>query len=101
MNQPTIIHDITSQGVKAVVPEYGRVILPLSELIGDQAGARLLLFATWPRIITATEIGSIVVFPSDPQISSQPDQSTLASLVLQLLNLPQPLVISRSSTRKL
>ena len=34
MDQPTIIHDITSQGVKAVVPEYGRVILPLSELVG-------------------------------------------------------------------
>ena len=43
MNQPTIIHDITSQGVKAVVPEYGRVILPLAELLGDQQGARLLL----------------------------------------------------------
>ena len=38
MNQPTIIHDITSQGVKAVVPEYGRVILPLNELLGDQQG---------------------------------------------------------------
>ena len=43
MDQPTIIHDITSQGVKAVLPEYGRVILPLHELLGDQAGARLLL----------------------------------------------------------
>ena len=40
MDQPSLIHDITSQGVKAVVPEYGRVILPLSELVGDQAGAR-------------------------------------------------------------
>ena len=28
MDQPTIIHDITSKGVKAVLPEYGRVILP-------------------------------------------------------------------------
>ena len=43
MDQPSVIHDITSQGVKAVVPEYGRVILPLGELVGDQAGARLLL----------------------------------------------------------
>ena len=43
MDQPTIIHDISSQGVKAVVPEYGRVILPLAELVGDRAGARLLL----------------------------------------------------------
>ena len=43
MDQPSIIHDISSKGVKAVVPEYGRVILPLSELLGDQAGARLLL----------------------------------------------------------
>ena len=38
-----MIYDITSQGVKAVVPEYGRVILPLSELVGDQKGARLLI----------------------------------------------------------
>ena len=34
---------MTLQGVKAVVPEYGRVIVPLSELVGDQAGARLLM----------------------------------------------------------
>ena len=43
MDQPSVIHDITSQGVKAVVPEYGKVILPLTELVRDQAGARLLL----------------------------------------------------------
>ena len=43
LDQPSIIHDITSKGVKAVVPEFGRVILPLSELVGDQSGARLLL----------------------------------------------------------
>ena len=61
MNQPTIIHDITSQGLKAVVPEYGRVILPLSELVGDQAGARLLL-PTWPRF-SATQLGLSWFFP--------------------------------------
>ena len=43
LDQPSIIHDITSKGIKAVVPEFGRVILPLSELVGDQSGARLLL----------------------------------------------------------
>ena len=37
MDQP-VLHDITSEGVKAVVPEYGRVVLPLSELTGDQQG---------------------------------------------------------------
>ena len=43
MDQPSVIRDITSQGVKAVLPECGRVILPLSELLGDQAGQLLLL----------------------------------------------------------
>ena len=61
MDQPSIIHDITSQGIKAVVPEYGRVILPLSELVGDQAGARLLVLATWPRI-SAPQTWLVLVF---------------------------------------
>ena len=42
MDQPSIIRGITSQGVKAVLPEYGDYS-SLSELLGDQAGARLLL----------------------------------------------------------
>ena len=42
MDQPAIIHDITSQGVKAVVPEYGHHP-PFEQVVGDQRGARLLL----------------------------------------------------------
>ena len=94
MNQPTIIHDITSQGVKAVVPEYGRVILPLSELIGDQAGARLLLLQPG-RESQRRKLGLSWFFPQIRKYRRSLIEVLLASLVLQLLNLAQPLVMQQ------
>ena len=94
MNQPTIIHDITSQGLKAVVPEYGRVILPLSELVGDQAGARLLLLQPG-RDSQRRKLGLSWFFPQIRKYRRSLIEVLLASLVLQLLNLAQPLVMQQ------
>ena len=94
MDQPSIIHDITSQGVKAVVPEYGRVILPLTELLGDQAGARLLLLQPG-RESQRRKLGLSWFFPQIRKYRRSLIEVLLASLVLQLLNLAQPLVMQQ------
>ena len=94
MDQPTIIHDITSQGVKAVLPEYGRVILPLHELLGDQAGARLLLLQPG-REAQRRKLGLSWFFPQIRKYRRSLIEVLLASLVLQLLNLAQPLVMQQ------
>ena len=94
MDQPTIIHDISSQGVKAVVPEYGRVILPLNELVGDQAGARLLLLQPG-RESQRRKLGLSWFFPQIRKYRRSLIEVLLASLVLQLLNLAQPLVMQQ------
>ena len=41
--QPSLIHEIRRGEVFAVIPEYGSVRLPISELLGDKGGARVLL----------------------------------------------------------
>ena len=94
MDQPTIIHDITSQGVKAVVPEYGRVLLPLTELLGDQAGAKLLLLQPG-RESQRRKLGLSWFFPQIRKYRRSLIEVLLASLVLQLLNLAQPLVMQQ------
>ena len=94
MDQPSLIHDITSQGIKAVVPEYGRVILPLSELVGDQAGARLLLLQPG-RESQRRKLGLSWFFPQIRKYRRSLIEVLLASLVLQLLNLAQPLVMQQ------
>ena len=94
MDQPSIIHDITSQGVKAVVPEYGRVILPLTELVGDQEGARLLLLQPG-RESQRRKLGLSWFFPQIRKYRRSLIEVLLASLVLQLLNLAQPLVMQQ------
>ena len=94
LDQPTIIFDITSEGVKAVVPEYGRVILPLSELVGDQAGARLLLLQPG-RDSQRRKLGISWFFPQIRKYRRSLIEVLLASLVLQLLNLAQPLVMQQ------
>ena len=71
MDQPTIIHDISSQGVKAVVPEYGRVIL-LS--LNWLAIRQELAFYSYNQVANPSDGSSDCLgFLTDPQIPSQPD----------------------------
>ena len=94
LDQPSIIHDITSKGIKAVVPEFGRVTLPLSELVGDQSGARLLLLQPG-RESQRRKLGLSWFFPQIRKYRRSLIEVMLASLVLQLLNLAQPLVMQQ------
>lgn len=94
MDQPAVIHDISSTGVKAVVPEYGRVILPISELIGDRGGAQLLLLQPG-RDAQNRKLGLSWFFPQIRKYRRSLIEVLLASLVLQLLNLAQPLVMQQ------
>ena len=94
MDQPSVIHDISSQGVKAVLPEYGRVILPLVELVGEQKGARLLLLQPG-RESHRRKLGLSWFFPQIRKYRRSLIEVLLASLVLQLLNLAQPLVMQQ------
>ena len=82
------------QGVKAVVPEYGRVIVPLSEMVGDQAGARLLLLQPG-RESQQRKLGLSWFLPQIRKYRRSLIEVLLASLVLQLLNLAQPLVMQQ------
>ena len=94
MDQPAVIHDITAQGVKAVVPEYGRVTFSLSQLVGDQAGARLLLLQPGSES-QRRKLGLSWFFPQIRKYRRSLIEVLLASLVLQLLNLAQPLVMQQ------
>ena len=40
MDQPSLIHEISRGEVFAVIPEYGSVRLPFSELLGDEEVVR-------------------------------------------------------------
>ena len=67
------------------MPEYGKVILPLTELVGDQAGARLLLQPG--RESQRRKLGLTWFFPQIRKYRRSLIEVLLASLVLQLLNL--------------
>ena len=45
LDQPAMIHDISKDEVKAVVPEYGCITVPISELLQGEAGVRVRTLA--------------------------------------------------------
>ncbi|TCD58128.1 peptidase domain-containing ABC transporter [Synechococcus sp. BS55D] len=92
--QPSLIHEIRRSEVFAVIPEYGSVRLPLSELIGDQAGARILLLNPG-RDAQRRKLGLSWFYPQIRKYRRSLIEVLLASLVLQLLNLAQPLVMQQ------
>jgi ATP-binding cassette subfamily B protein len=94
MDQPAMIHDISRSGVKAVIPEYGRVIVPIEDLVGDQAGARLLLLQPG-RDAQRRKLGLAWFYPQIRKYRRSLIEVLVASLVLQLLNLAQPLVMQQ------
>ena len=62
--QPSLIHEIRRGEIFAVIPEYGSVRLPLSELLGDEGGARVLLLNPG-RDAQRRKLGLSWFFPSD------------------------------------
>ncbi|NDD14928.1 MAG: type I secretion system permease/ATPase, partial [Betaproteobacteria bacterium] len=93
-DQPAVIFAIERGEVKAVVPEYGRVKLSLADLLGGHGGARLLLLQPG-RDMQHRKLGLSWFFPQIRKYRRSLIEVLAASLVLQLLNLAQPLVMQQ------
>jgi subfamily B ATP-binding cassette protein HlyB/CyaB len=94
MGQPAMLHEVSRDQVKAVLPEYGRVTLPLQELTGGQEGARILMLSPG-RDSQRRKLGLSWFFPQLRKYRRSLIEVLAASLVLQLLNLAQPLVMQQ------
>ena len=92
--QPAMLHDVRHNEVCAVLPEYGRVRLPLDELIGDEPGARVLALQPG-RDAQQRKLGLAWFLPQIRRYRRSLVEVVVASLVLQLLNLAQPLLLQQ------
>ena len=93
-DQPAVLFSITQGVVKAVLPEYGRVQFDLDVLLNGQAGTRLLLLQRG-REAHNRKLGFSWFMPQIRKYRRSLIEVLLASLVLQLLNLAQPLVLQQ------
>ena len=80
--------------MKAVLPEYGRVQFDLDVLLNGQAGTRLLLLQRG-REAHNRKLGFSWFMPQIRKYRRSLIEVLLASMVLQLLNLAQPLVLQQ------
>jgi subfamily B ATP-binding cassette protein HlyB/CyaB len=94
LDQPAVLHDISRTEVKAVLPEYGRITLPLEQLTGGEAGVRVLTLSPG-RDSQRRKLGFSWFFPQLRKYRRSLIEVLAASLVLQLLNLAQPLVMQQ------
>ena len=94
MGQPAMLHEVSRQQVWAVLPEHGRVTLPLQELTAGQGGARILMLSPG-RDAQNRKLGLSWFFPQIRKYRRSLIEVLAASLVLQLLNLAQPLVMQQ------
>ena len=94
MGQPAMLHDVSRGEVKAVLPEYGRVTFSLDELTESQGGARILTLAPG-RDSQRRKLDFSWFFPQLRKYRRSLVEVLVASLVLQLLNLAQPLVMQQ------
>ena len=92
--QLALIHDISRGEIRAVLPEYGRILLPLDQLVGDQGGARILTLSPG-RDSHKRKLGFSWFLPQIRKYRRSLIEVLAASLVLQLLNLAQPLVMQQ------
>lgn len=94
LDQPAMIHDISGTEVKAVVPEYGSLTVPVTELLQDDGGVRVLTLAPG-RDTQRRKLGFGWFLPQIRKYRRSLIEVLVASLVLQLLNLAQPLVLQQ------
>jgi ATP-binding cassette subfamily B protein len=89
-----MLHDISRGKVRAVLPEYGKVQLDLATLTQGQGGARILSLSPG-RDTQQRKLGLSWFYPQIRQYRRSLIEVLLVSLVLQLLNLAQPLVFQQ------
>jgi subfamily B ATP-binding cassette protein HlyB/CyaB len=94
MGQPAMLHEVSRDQVKAVLPEYGRVSLTLKQLTGGEEGARILMLSPG-RDAQRRKLNLSWFFPQLRKYRRSLIEVLAASLVLQLLNLAQPLVMQQ------
>ncbi|ABB25092.1 cyclic nucleotide-binding domain (cNMP-BD) protein [Synechococcus sp. CC9902] len=92
--QLIMIHDISRDIVQAVIPEYGRVVFPLIELLENNPGVRVLSLSPG-RDSQQKKLTFKWFVPQLKKYRRSLLEVLAASLVLQLLNLAQPLVMQQ------
>ncbi|QNJ01780.1 ABC transporter transmembrane domain-containing protein [Synechococcus sp. PROS-U-1] len=92
--QPAMLHDVSGGHVKAVLPEYGRVNLQIEDLTQGQEGASVLILNPG-RDSQQRKLGLSWFIPQIRKYRRSLIEVLVASLVLQLLNLAQPLVMQQ------
>jgi len=93
-DQPAMIHDISHSQVKAVLPEYGMVQLDLDVFTQGQGGATILILAPG-RETQKRKFGLSWFMPQIRRYRRSLVEVFVVSLVMQLLNLVQPLVFQQ------
>ena len=93
-DQPAMLYDISKGKVRAVLPEYGMVRLDVNTLTQGQKGASILTL-TPGRETQHRKLGFSWFMPQIKHYRRSLLEVVLVSLVLQLLNLAQPLVFQQ------
>ena len=92
--QPAVIYKVAKGEVLAVLPEYGRVRLPLADLGGADSAIRLLTVTPGPDS-QRQKLGFSWFLPQLRKYRRSLIEVLVASLVLQLLSLANPLIIQQ------
>ncbi len=92
--QPAMLHDVSHDQVLAVMPEYGPVKIPIEEVTRGEPGARILSLRPG-RDAQRKKLGFSWFLPQIRKYRKSLIEVVVASLVLQLLNLAQPLVLQQ------
>ena len=93
-DQPSVIYKIAKGEVLAVLPEYGRVRFPLADLGNPDSAIRVLLISPGPDS-QRKKLGLSWFLPQIRKYRRSLIEVLVASLVLQLLSLANPLIIQQ------
>ena len=92
--QPGLIHEVRRGQVKAVLPEYGRLKFPLAELTEGQGGTSALTLSPG-RDAQKRKLSLRWFLPQIRRYRRSLFEVLVASLILQLLNLANPLILQQ------
>ena len=93
-NQPAILYKVVGGEALAVLPEYGRVRFPISELGEADDGLRLLIVTPGAES-QRRKLGFSWFIPQLRKYKRSLVEVLVASLILQLLTLANPLIIQQ------
>ena len=94
LDQPSVVYKIHNNIVFAVVPEYGRVQLSITELLSNRSGLQVLSLVP-ARDAQQRKLGFSWFLPQLKKYRRSLIEVLIASLVLQLLTLANPLIIQQ------